>query len=195
MGLPNAPDFRQHRRRMPTASDLVLPPLIAFVLAAALGLGLALLRARRRGPGWIVLDAAVLLPAFVPVPALATVLIAALPQSGFLSMWIVAAGLSAAAFAYVPALIALRRVATSYHDTARVLGLGAFARFTRIVAPLTWPAFALGKLLALTRVVGEWLSLIGSIDNLTVLLAGMLALALAAAVATGLALHRLRPLA
>ncbi len=179
---------------MPSLTDLIVPPLLAYLVATLLGIGLAVLRARRDAPGWVALDVVALLPVLIPVPVVAGALLAASPAGADrMTPWILAAALTAMPLAYLPSRIALGRTTAEYRDTARLLGLGPLGRFLRIDLPLTWPALARGKLLAFTRVAGEWLLVIGALDKPTVLTGGIALLALVAAV--GLACSLPRPAA
>jgi ABC-type spermidine/putrescine transport system permease subunit II len=179
---------------MLSPTDLILPPLLAYVVAAMLGIGFALLRARRSASGWVVLDIVVLLFVLIPVPVLANAFAAITPaDTNRLVPWMLAAALTAAPLAYLPARIALTRTSEDYRDTARLLGLGPVGRFFRIDLPLTWPAIGRGKLLALTRIVGEWLLVIGALDRLTVLTGAVAILSLVAAIAIGFSLPRPAP--
>jgi len=181
---------------MPSLTELVLPPLIAYVVAAMLGIGLALLRARRTASGWVTLDIVVLLFVLIPVPVLANAFAAAAPTgTDHIVPWLLAAAFTAAPLAYLPARIALTRTTAEYRDTAALLGLGPIRRFFRIDLPLTWPALGRGKLLAFTRVAGEWLLVIGAPDRLTVLTAGIAILSLLAAIGIGFSLPRPAPVA
>jgi ABC-type Fe3+ transport system permease subunit len=173
-------------------SDLILPPLIAYLVAATLGIGLALLRARRSAPGWIALDVLLLFPALIPVPVLANAFLAAAPAgTNHLAPWLLAAALTALPFAYLPARLALAGCNARYQGTARLLGLGPVGRFFRIDLPLTWPALGLAKLLAFVRVLGEWLLVIGALDRVTVLTGGIVILSLVAAIGLAFRLPRL----
>lgn len=177
---------------MPTTADLIVPPLLAYVIAAFLGIGLAFLRQRARGASWVGFDAVVFLFAFFPLPALAGLILAISPGMERLVPWMLAAILVSIPLAYLPTHLALSRVDRSYRDTAHLLGMGAVARIFRVDFPLAWKAIGLGKLLVLTRVAGEWLLVIGAIDRLNAFTAAIGALALAAAIGTAVAVDRLR---
>lgn len=179
---------------MPTTASLIVPPLLAFVIAAALGIGLAFLRPRGRGPAWIGFDAVIFLFAFFPLPALSGLILTAAPGIERLVPWMLAAILVSIPLAYLPTHLALSRVTRSYRDTAHLLGLGPVARIVRVDVPLTWKAIGLGKLLVLTRVAGEWLLVVGALDRLSAFTAAIGALALASAIGTAVAVDRLPPL-
>lgn len=175
---------------MPTTADLLTPPLVAFALAVALGFVLATLRAPRSAPGWLTLDALVLLPVLLPATVTANLALLATPER--LVAWVLAAALAALPFAYLPVRIALARTVPTYRDTADLLDYGCAARLWRIDLPLIWPALVLGVLLGAARVAGEWFLVIGNLEQFTALTGAVLALALAATVGVALALGRPR---
>lgn len=174
---------------MPTTADLLTPPLVAFALAVALGFVLATLRAPRSAPGWLTLDALVLLPVLLPAAITANLALFATNERVAL---LLAVTLAALPFAYLPVRIALARTVPTYRDTAELLGYGCAARLWRIDLPLIWPALVLGVLLAAARVAGEWFLVIGNLEQFTALTGAVLALALAATVGVALALGRPR---
>ncbi len=179
---------------MSTTADFLLPPLLAFVIAATLGVALALFRQRGRSAAWIGLDAVILLFAFLPLPVLAGLCLTIVPGIDRLVPWLLAAILTAAPLAYLPTHLALTRLARPYRDSARLLGLGPVRRLFRVDFPLAWKAIGLGKLLVLTRIAAEWLLVIGAFDRLNAFTAAIALLALASAIGVAVAIDRLRPL-
>ncbi len=179
---------------MPTAAELLTPPLVALALAFVIGLGLATLRAPRSGPGWLTLDALLVLPLFLPASLLANLALL-LPALGAerLTAWILATTLAALPFTYLPLRLALARTVATYRDTAALLGYNCPTRLWRIDLPLLWPLLPLSALLAAARIAAEWFLVIGNLQRFTPFTAALAVLALAAALTLGVALTRLTP--
>lgn len=145
---------------------------LATLLAAALGLPLAWLLARRRFPGHDLLSAATTLPLILPPTVLGYYLLLLLgrqgPVGGFLESrfgvtlvftWL--AAVLASSVVSLPFLVraaqaAFEGVESELENAARTLGRSEADVFATVTFPLAWRGILAGVVLAFARAMGEF---------------------------------------
>ena len=143
----------------------------ALLLVAPLGLGLALLQARRRYRFRGLVDALVLLPLVLPPSVVGYFLVVLLGRRGLLGpalesllgvrfVFSEAGAVVASAIVAFPILVktaqpSLEAVPKTLEDVARSLGLGPFEVLFRVTLPLAWRGVLASLVLAFARAMGE----------------------------------------
>lgn len=144
----------------------------ATVLASILGVGCALLMARKNFKGKELLDTLFILPMVLPPTVMGYYLIVLLGRSSTLGGWfeqtlsirfmftlkgaIVAATVVAFPLVYKSARAAFEEIAEEYIEAARSLGARNWSIFWRISLPLAMRGIMAGVMLALARALGEF---------------------------------------
>jgi len=144
---------------------------LATLAILPLGIAVALLLARYRGPGKSLLETALSLPLVLPPTAVGLVLLALLARRGLVGRWLDAAGIEVV-FTWRAALLAamvmsfpllVRSARTAFEEVdprlvalARTLGCGPAAAFLRVTLPLAWRGILAGTVLAFARALGEF---------------------------------------
>jgi len=160
--------------------------ITATVLVAVIGLGLALLLARKDFPGKYVLDVLIMGPLVLPPTVLGYYLLVLLGRSTFVGAFladrlgieliftwkgaVVAALIAALPLFVKPARAAIEGVGREYEDAARLLGKTELQIFRTITLPLAWRGIAAGTVMAFARATGEFgatLMVAGNIPGLT----------------------------
>jgi molybdate transport system permease protein len=146
--------------------------LSATAIAAAVGLPLAWVLARRDFPGRRLVRAFALVPLVLPPVVGGVALLLAFGRRGLLGQWLdqwfgitlpftTAGAVLAEAFVALPFLVltaeaAFRNLDRRYEDAARTLGASRATVLWRVVVPLTWPSLTAGLALAWARALGEF---------------------------------------
>jgi molybdate transport system permease protein len=145
---------------------------LATLLAAAVGVPLAWLLARRRFPGRDLVSVLVLLPMVLPPTVLGYYLLVAVGRGSPVGRAVEALGLGRIVFtpaaavlaAFVAAVPFLARAAQAgfegvdrtYEEAARTLGRSELAVFATVTVPLAWRGIVAGVALAFARAMGEF---------------------------------------
>ena len=144
---------------------------LTAVLTVILGTPLAYLLARRRFPGWRVLDTLVELPTVLPPAVAGVALLVAFGRQGVLGQWLAAAGLplafttTAVVMAqmfvagplYVKTMaVGLAGIDPELEQAAAIDGASRWQVFRHISAPLAYPAALSGAALTWARALGEF---------------------------------------
>jgi molybdate transport system permease protein len=146
--------------------------LLATAFAAALGLPLAWLLARREFRGRSLVRALVLMPMVLPPVVGGVALLLAFGRRGLVGRWLdaafgftlpftTAAAVLAETFVALPFLViaaeaGFRQVSRAYEEAAATLGATRPYSFRRVTLPLAAPALAAGAALAWARALGEF---------------------------------------
>ncbi len=158
----------------------------AMLLVVPLGVGLALLQARRRYPLRRLVDALILLPLVLPPSVVGFLLVLLLGRRGpvgrVLEAWLdvrvvfsPAGAVIASSVVALPILVktaqpAFEAVPAELERVGRSLGLGPLAVFGRITLPAAWRGVLAASVLAFARAIGEFgatLMLAGQIPGRT----------------------------
>jgi len=146
--------------------------LVAVLLTLPPAYGLAVLLARRRLPGRLLLDALVHLPLVLPPVVTGWVLLLALGRTGPVGRWLdetlgvtlvfhwTGAALAAAVMA-LPLMVRAMRLSIEAVDrrlvgAARTLGATRWRAFLTITLPLSLPGILAGAMLGFARSLGEF---------------------------------------
>ncbi len=145
---------------------------LATVASVLLGVPLAWVLARSRGPGVNLLRALVVLPLVLPPVVGGVALLLSLGRRGLVGRYLesgfgvtlpftTAGVVVAETFVAMPFLVvtvegALRSVNTGLEDAAATLGAGPFTIFRRVTLPLVGPSLVAGSVLSWARALGEF---------------------------------------
>jgi molybdate transport system permease protein len=145
---------------------------LALVFVTPVGIGLALLQARRRYPGRSLVDAGLLLPLVLPPSVIGYFLVLLFGRHGWggrlfeqlfgLRFVFTSAGaVLAAAVVALPILVktaqpSIEAVPKSLEDVARSLGLRPWEVLLRVTLPLSWRGIVAAVVLAFARAIGEF---------------------------------------
>jgi sulfate transport system permease protein len=153
----------------------------AALLSAAFGLLLAWVLARYDFPGKRIVDALVDLPFALPTAVAGISLTALYAQSGWIGSYLEPHGIHVAftplgivmAMSFVGFPFVVRSVQPVLEDldpameeAAASLGANVWQRFTRVIAPVAFPALLTGTALAFARAAGEYGSVIFIAGNM-----------------------------
>ena len=154
---------------------------VAALLSAAFGLLLAWVLARYSFPGKRIVDALVDLPFALPTAVAGISLTALYAESGWIGRYLEPHGIHVAftplgivmAMSFVGFPFVVRSVQTVLEDldpameeAAASLGANVWQRFTRVIAPVAFPALLTGTALAFARAAGEYGSVIFIAGNM-----------------------------
>jgi len=159
----------------------LLSAAAAALLSAAFGLLLAWVLARYNFPGKRIVDALVDLPFALPTAVAGISLTALYAESGWLGRYLEPHGIHVAftplgivmAMSFVGFPFVVRSVQPVLEDldpameeAAASLGANVWQRFTRVIAPVAFPALLTGTALAFARAAGEYGSVIFIAGNM-----------------------------
>jgi sulfate transport system permease protein len=154
---------------------------VAALLSAAFGLLLAWVLARYSFPGKRIVDALVDLPFALPTAVAGISLTALYAESGWIGRYLEPHGIHVAftplgivmAMSFVGFPFVVRSVQPVLEDldpameeAAASLGANVWQRFTRVIAPVAFPALLTGTALAFARAAGEYGSVIFIAGNM-----------------------------
>lgn len=157
----------------------------ATAVTLIVGLGAAVWRESRRGPGVALVDGIFLLPLVLPPTVVGFLLLLLFGRKGplgklFLSLgativfsWpatVIAAAAVAFPLMYLTARAALEQVDPTLSEAARTLGATEWRIFREVALPLAWPGVLAGTILSFARALGEFgatLMLAGNIPGRT----------------------------
>jgi sulfate transport system permease protein len=154
---------------------------VAALLSAAFGLLLAWVLARYSFPGKRIVDALVDLPFALPTAVAGISLTALYAENGWIGRYLEPHGIHVAftplgivmAMSFVGFPFVVRSVQPVLEDldpameeAAASLGANVWQRFTRVIAPLAFPALLTGTALAFARAAGEYGSVIFIAGNM-----------------------------
>ena len=154
---------------------------VAALLSAAFGLLLAWVLARYSFPGKRIVDALVDLPFALPTAVAGISLTALYAESGWIGRYLEPHGIHVAftplgivmAMSFVGFPFVVRSVQPVLEDldpameeAAASLGANVWQRFTRVIAPVAFPAMLTGTALAFARAAGEYGSVIFIAGNM-----------------------------
>lgn len=156
--------------------------IVAVVAALPIAFLIALLLARGRFPGKLLIDALVHLPLVVPPVVTGWVLLIAFgrqgPIGGWLESWFgvsvmfrwTGAAIAAAVMA-LPLMVRAMRLSIEavdhrLEDAARTLGAGPIRAFASITLPLSLPGVLAGLVLGFARSIGEFGATITFVSNI-----------------------------
>ncbi len=144
----------------------------ATLLAALVGVPLALLMSRRRFAGKSAAEALILVPLVLPPTVVGYLLILLLGARGWLGHWlhaatgysilfrfegaVLAASVVALPLLYMPTRAGFASVDRDLEDVARLMGAGRLATFWHVSLPLARRGIASGLILAFARAAGEF---------------------------------------
>jgi len=149
----------------------LLTSLAALAAVVVFGTPLAYLLARRRFPGWRVVDTLVDLPIVLPPAVAGIALLMAFGRRGVVGSWLAEAGVTipftplavvlAQAFVAAPFFVraakgGFARVDRELEEAAADLGASPASVFWRVTFPLARPGLAAGATLAWARALGEF---------------------------------------
>lgn len=145
---------------------------ISLCIAAPLGIGLALLQARRRYPLHALVDAIVLLPLVLPPSVVGFFLVVLFGRRGTLGHWLElafdlrlvfspAGAVLASTVVALPMVVktaqpALEAVPREIEQVGRSLGLGPIPLFFRVTLPSAWRGVVAAMVLGFARGLGEF---------------------------------------
>jgi molybdate transport system permease protein len=144
---------------------------LATLAILPLGVAVALLLARYRGPGKSVLENLLSLPLVLPPTAVGLLLLELMSRRAPVGAWLAARGIEvvftwkavvlATAVMAFPLLVRSARTAFEEVDPrlvglARTLGCSPAAAFFRVTLPLAWRGVLAGAMLAFSRALGEF---------------------------------------
>jgi len=154
---------------------------VAVLVTLPLAFGLAMLLARGRFPGKVVLDAAIHLPLVVPPVVTGWLLLLAFapagPIGGWLDSWFgvsvlfrwtgaaIAAGVMALPLMVRAMRLSIEAVDRRLEDAAATLGAGRWRVFRTITLPLSLPGVIAGAVLGFARALGEFGATITFVSN------------------------------
>ena len=145
--------------------------LTTAALAVVFGTPVAYLLARRRFPGWRLVDTLVELPTVLPPAVAGVALLVAFGRRGLIGQWLAAAGLGvsfttaavvmAQLFIAAPlfvraAMLGFAGIATELEQAAEIDGASPWQRFRYVTLPLAYPALLSGAVVAWARALGEF---------------------------------------
>ena len=145
--------------------------LTAAAVAVVFGTPVAYLLARRRFPGWRLVDTLVELPTVLPPAVAGVALLVAFGRRGLIGQWLAAAGLGvsfttaavvmAQLFIAAPlfvraAMLGFAGIATELEQAAEIDGASPWQRFRYVTLPLAYPALLSGAVVAWARALGEF---------------------------------------
>ncbi|MEY4161129.1 MAG: Molybdenum transport system permease protein ModB [Pseudomonadota bacterium] len=156
--------------------------VVAIVAALPVAFGLAMLLARGRFPGKVLLDAVVNLPLVLPPVVTGWLLLLAFGSQGPVGHWLdtwlgisllfrwTGAALAAAIMA-LPLMVRAMRLSIEAVDrrlegAARTLGAGPWRCFFAITLPLSLPGILAGSILGFARSIGEFGATITFVSNI-----------------------------
>ena len=158
----------------------------SLLLVTPIGIGLALLQARRHYRLSALVDALIMLPLVLPPSVVGYFLIVLLGRRGVVGAWLAGsfditliftptAAVIASTVVALPLLAktaqpAIEAVPVEYENVARTLGLGPVAVLLRVTLPTAWRGIAAAMALAFARAAGEFgatLMFAGNIPGLT----------------------------
>ncbi len=159
---------------------------VATLLSVVIGLGVALVMARRVFPGKSIVDVLIMQPHVIPPTVLGYYLLTVFGRSSFLGRFledalgvelvftwkgaVLAACISSLPLFIKPARAAIEGVGREMEDAARLLGKTEPYIFWSITLPLAWRGIAAGGVMAFARATGEFgatLMVAGNIPGLT----------------------------
>ncbi|MCC7359513.1 MAG: molybdate ABC transporter permease subunit [Anaerolineales bacterium] len=145
--------------------------LVTTALAVIGGTPVAYLLARRRFPGWRLVDTLVELPTVLPPAVAGVALLMAFGRRGLLGQWLAAAGLGvsftttavvmAQLFIAAPlfvraATLGFAAITSELEQAAEIDGASPWQRFRYVTLPLAYPALLSGAVVAWARALGEF---------------------------------------
>ncbi len=156
--------------------------LVAIISTMPVAYGLALILARPRFRGKLLIDALVHLPLVVPPVVTGWLLLILLGQQGFLGRWLYdsfgivllfrwTGAAVAAAIMALPLMVRAMRLSIEAVDqklvgAARTLGASRWYAFWRITLPLSLPGILAGAVLGFARSIGEFGATITFVSNI-----------------------------
>ncbi len=145
---------------------------LALAAVVVPGVALAWLQARRRYPGWSLVEGLILLPMVLPPSVIGYFLVVGLGRNGALGrlledtlglrlIFTPAAAVLASCVVALPMLVktlqpALAQVPRELEAAGRTLGLGPLALFFRVTLPVAWRGLVAALVLAFARALGEF---------------------------------------
>lgn len=145
--------------------------LLTTLLAVLLGSPVAYLLARRRFPGWRLVDTLVELPTVLPPAVAGVALLVAFGRRGLVGQWLAAAGLGvsfttaavvmAQLFIAAPlfvraAMLGFAAIERELEQAAEIDGASRWQRFRFVTLPLAYPALLSGAVVTWARALGEF---------------------------------------
>jgi len=145
--------------------------VVTTLLAMLFGTPVAYLLARRRFPGWRLVDTLVELPTVLPPAVAGVALLVAFGRRGLIGQWLAAAGLGvsfttaavvlAQLFIAAPlfvraATLGFAAISHELEQAAEIDGAGRWQRFRYVTLPLAYPALLSGAVVAWARALGEF---------------------------------------
>jgi len=146
----------------------------AALLSALFGLLLAWVLARYDFPGKRIVDAVVDLPFALPTAVAGISLTALYAENGWIGRYLEPHGIHVVftpigivmAMSFVGFPFVVRSLDPAMEEAAASLGANVWQRFTRIIAPVAFPALLTGTALAFARAAGEYGSVIFIAGNM-----------------------------
>jgi molybdate transport system permease protein len=154
---------------------------VAVLVTLPIAFGLAMLLARGRFPGKVLVDAAIHLPLVVPPVVTGWLLLLAFaptgPIGGWLDRWFgvsvlfrwtgaaIAAGVMALPLMVRAMRLSIEAVDRRLEDAAATLGAGRWRVFRTITLPLSLPGVIAGAVLGFARALGEFGATITFVSN------------------------------
>ena len=168
---PHQPSRPRQPRLRARALLTLLVAAIAVPLNTVFGVGVAILLARHRFPGYRLLDAAIDLPIAISPVVVGFSLLLVYDKTGWIGSWLASQGIQvafsipgivlASAFISIPyvareVLPVLQEIGTEQEQAAATLGAGPFVTLLRITLPSIRWGIAYGVTLTTARVLGEF---------------------------------------